>query len=63
MVTNGVDYQFVRLQQGTPPTYQPMPSLQLFERDRALQLLQTLKAICQMQQNPCQNFEPNFETD
>lgn len=51
MVTNGVDYQFVRLQPGNPPTYQPMPTLHLFERDRALQLLQALKSICTLQRD------------
>ncbi|MBW4694097.1 MAG: restriction endonuclease subunit R [Lyngbya sp. HA4199-MV5] len=49
MVTNGLDYQFARLQQGTPPTYQLMPTLHLFEPDRALQLLQSLKAIASLQ--------------
>ncbi len=49
MVTNGLDYQFARLQQGTPPTYQLMPTLHLFEPDRALQLLQALKAIASLQ--------------
>lgn len=49
MMTNGLDYQFVCLRQGTPPTYQLMPPLHLFEHDRAIQLLQALKAICQLQ--------------
>ncbi|NJP08952.1 MAG: restriction endonuclease subunit R [Leptolyngbyaceae cyanobacterium RU_5_1] len=51
LVTNGVNYQFVRLQREEPPTYQPLPTLHLFERDRALQLLQALKAICKLQRN------------
>lgn len=46
LVTNGSDYQFVYLKQGTPPTYQLMPVLHLFETERAFQLLQVLKAIC-----------------
>lgn len=45
LVTNGINYQFVQLQQRTPPTYQLLPPLYLFEHDRALQVLQTLKAI------------------
>jgi hypothetical protein len=47
MVTNGLDYQFVQLQRDEPPTYQPMQTLHLFERDRSLLLLQSLKAVCQ----------------
>jgi len=45
LVTNGVTYQFFYLQQGTPATYQFMPSLNLFEDDLAIRLLQVLKAI------------------
>ncbi len=51
-ITNGTDYQFVSLRQGSTPTYQLMPTLHLFEPDRALQLLQTLKALCQLQGQP-----------
>lgn len=49
LATNGLRYQFVRLAQGNPPTYQLMPELNLFESDRAIQLLQVLKAICNLQ--------------
>lgn len=45
LVTNGVIYQFFYIQKGTPATYQFMPTLNLFENDRAMQLLQVLKAI------------------
>ncbi len=45
LVTNGETYQFFYLQQGTPSTYQFMPSLNLFGDDRVTQLLQLLKAI------------------
>lgn len=45
LVTNGVTYQFFYIQKGTPATYQFMPTLNLFEDDRAAQLLQVLKAI------------------
>ncbi len=49
LVTNGLRYQFVYLSQGNPPTYQLMPELNLFESDRAMLLLQVLKAICKLQ--------------
>ncbi|MCA1993506.1 MAG: restriction endonuclease subunit R [Coleofasciculus sp. S288] len=49
LVTNGLNYQFVYLRQETPPTYQLMPPLHLFEIERAIQLLQVLKAICKLQ--------------
>jgi hypothetical protein len=48
LATNGQRYQFVNLQQGTPPTYQLMPLLNLNESDDASQLTQVLKAICQL---------------
>ncbi len=48
LVTNGRSYQFVYILQGNPPTYQLMPELNLMETQRAVQLLQVLKAICQM---------------
>ena len=49
LVTNGLRYQFVYLREGTSPTYQLMPDLNLLETERAIQLLQVLKAICQLQ--------------
>jgi len=48
LVTNGLRYQFVYLQQGTPPTYQLLPELNLIDSDRTIQLLQVLKAICKL---------------
>ncbi len=52
LMTNGTDYRFVHLRQGALPTDQLMPTLHLMERDRALQRLQALKAICQLQRQP-----------
>jgi hypothetical protein len=48
LTTNGRIYQFVYIQQGNPPTYQLMPILNLMESERAIQLLQVLKAICKL---------------
>ncbi|MGK7901219.1 MAG: restriction endonuclease subunit R [Hormoscilla sp.] len=48
LATNGVRYQFVYIQPGNPPTYQYMPLLNLMEDSSAIQLLQVLKAICQL---------------
>ena len=48
LVTNGQYYQFVYLQQGNPTTYYLMPLLNLMEQNRAVELLQVLKAICQL---------------
>jgi hypothetical protein len=47
LVTNGLTYQFFYIRQGQPFTSQFMPALSLFERDRAAELLQVLKAIVQ----------------
>lgn len=47
LTTNGLGYRFVYLQQGTP-TYQLLPELNLIDTDRALHLLQVLKAICKL---------------
>ncbi len=46
LVTNGQYYQFVYIQQGNPATYHLMPLLNLMESNRAVELLQVLKAIC-----------------
>ena len=51
LIINGLNYQFVFLEPGAPPTYQLLPPLHLFEADRAVQLLQILKSICQLQGN------------
>ncbi|MGB3759420.1 MAG: restriction endonuclease subunit R [Rivularia sp. (in: cyanobacteria)] len=48
LTTNGREYQFVYIQQGNPPIYQLMPSLNLIESQRAVELLQVLKAICEL---------------
>ena len=46
LTTNGRSYQFVYILQGNPPVYQLLPELNLLESERAIQLLQVLKAIC-----------------
>lgn len=46
LTTNGVSYRFVQIQTGSPPTYRVMPELNLIDQERALQILQVLKAIC-----------------
>ncbi|MDJ0617087.1 MAG: restriction endonuclease subunit R [Calothrix sp. MO_192.B10] len=48
LVTNGRSYQFVYIQQGNPSIYQIMPELNLMESQRMIELLQVLKAICQL---------------
>ncbi len=48
LTTNGVSYRFVYLQAGNPPTYQLMPEVNLIDTQRAVQLLQVLKAICNL---------------
>lgn len=49
LTTNGISYRFVVLENGTPTTYQILPELNLIDLDRAEQLLQVLKGICQLQ--------------
>ena len=48
LVTNGRSYQFICLQQSNRSFYQIMPELNLMESHRAIELLQVLKAICQL---------------
>lgn len=48
LVTNGQYYQFVCIQQVNFLTYNMMPLLNLMEPNRAVELLQVLKAICQL---------------
>ncbi|MEH2382356.1 MAG: restriction endonuclease subunit R [Nostoc sp.] len=48
LTTNGRSYQFVYIEQGNPPIYYLLPELNLMERGRSTQLLQVLKAICQL---------------
>ena len=49
LATNGLQYLFVHIQQGNPPSYQLMPELHLMESERSIQLLQVLKALCKLQ--------------
>lgn len=48
LTTNGMDYQFVYLQQGNPPTYEIFPKLSLMYPEPSIQLLQVMKAICKL---------------
>lgn len=48
LATNGRSYQFFYLEQGNLPIYYLLPELNLMERERSSQLLQVLKAICQL---------------
>ncbi|MBN3908467.1 MAG: restriction endonuclease subunit R [Nostoc sp. NMS1] len=48
LTTNDRSYQFVYIEQGNPPIYYLLPELNLMERERSSQLLQVLKAICQL---------------
>src|ERR671932_625348 len=54
LTTNGTDYRFVLIRQGNPATYQQMPLLNLMDSESAIQLLQILKAICQLQTSVAQ---------
>jgi hypothetical protein len=49
LTTNGLSYWFVYLQRGNPPNYQLLPQLNLIDFERTIQLLQVLKAICNLQ--------------
>ncbi|MGG6263613.1 hypothetical protein ACQ4M3_16110 [Leptolyngbya sp. AN03gr2] len=48
LVTNGATYQFFYLLKQEGFTYQYMPTLDLFQDDRVIQLLQVLKAIAKL---------------
>ncbi|MCG6138741.1 MAG: restriction endonuclease subunit R [Nostoc sp. LLA-1] len=48
LTTNGMDYQFVYMQQGNPPIYQLLPKLDITRATSAIELLQILKAICKL---------------
>lgn len=48
LVTNGLRYQFVFLNQGNPSIYQLMSSLNLNETQSSIVLLQVMKSICQL---------------
>ncbi|MBW4593395.1 MAG: restriction endonuclease subunit R [Brasilonema angustatum HA4187-MV1] len=45
LTTNGMDYQFVYIQQGNPSTYQVMPKLDITRLESSSELVQVLKAI------------------
>ncbi|HLO48251.1 MAG TPA: restriction endonuclease subunit R [Kamptonema sp.] len=49
LTTNGRNYQFVYLTRGNPCTYQILPELSLTDTERSIQLVQVLKAICNLQ--------------
>lgn len=49
LATNGLQYLFVNIKQGNPPTYQLMPEFNLMYSEPFMQLLQVLKAICRLQ--------------
>ncbi len=46
LTTNGLNYQFVLVEQGNPPTYTVFPSFNMLYLNQVFQLLQVLKAIC-----------------
>ena len=46
LTTNGINYQFVKIQSGQPPQYILLPEFNLLYRESARSLLQVLKAIC-----------------
>lgn len=48
LVTNGLRYQFVFLNQGNPSNYQLMSSLNLNEIQSSIVLLQVMKSICHL---------------
>jgi len=48
LVTNGLHFQFIRITTGEPRIYQLFPSLSFIELEPSRQVLQVLKAICQL---------------
>ena len=48
LTTNGLNYQFVYIRPGNPPTYQLFPELSLIRPEQSIELLQVLKAICRL---------------
>jgi hypothetical protein len=46
LCTNGMDYQFVYIQQVNTPVYQLLPKLDITRASSSVELLQVLKAIC-----------------
>jgi hypothetical protein len=48
LTTNGMDYQFVYIEQGNPPIYQLLPKLDITRVESSIELLQVLKAISRL---------------
>jgi len=48
VTTNGMDYQFIYVQQGNPPIYQLLPKLDITRSTSSIELLQVLKSICRL---------------
>jgi hypothetical protein len=48
LTTNGMDYQFVYIQEGNPPIYQLLPKLDITRAESSIELLQVLKKICKL---------------
>lgn len=48
LITNGLRYQFVYIEQGNPSTYQLLPDMSLIYPESTIELLQVLKAICKL---------------
>ncbi|MEH1790559.1 restriction endonuclease subunit R [Nostoc sp.] len=48
VTTNGMDYQFVYIQQGNPLIYQLLPKLDITRSESSIELLQVFKSICQL---------------
>ncbi|MBE9037724.1 restriction endonuclease subunit R [aff. Roholtiella sp. LEGE 12411] len=48
VTTNGMDYQFVYIQQGNPPIYQLLPKLDITRSESSMELLQVFKSICKL---------------
>ena len=51
LTTNGMEYQFIRIEQGNPPIYQQFPPLNLIYPESSIQILQVLKAIGKLYQS------------
>lgn len=48
VTTNGMDYQFVYIQQANPPIYQLLPKLDITRSESSIELLQVFKSICKL---------------
>ena len=49
MATNGLQYLFVYIRRGNPPTYQLMSPFYLLDSQGAMKLVRVLKAVCKLQ--------------